>query len=67
MNAKVVILVLAILLAVVIMLQNTQETFIKLLFWSVGVPRILLIVILILLGFVMGYVAATMKGKGSGE
>jgi len=66
MNTKIVVLLTTILLAVIIMLQNTQQTVIKLLFWSVGIPRILLIVILILLGFIMGYMTATMKGKGSG-
>jgi uncharacterized integral membrane protein len=67
MNTKVVVLLVAILLAVIVMLQNTAVTTIKLLLWSVSIPRILLIVILLLLGFVMGYMAATMKSKGGGE
>ena len=67
MNTKVVVMLVAIVLAVVVMLQNTAPTTIKLLLWSVSVPRILLIVILVLLGFVIGYMAATMKSKGGGE
>ncbi len=67
MTAKVVVMLVSILLAVIIMLQNTQVTMVKLLFWSVGIPKILLLVILLLLGFVAGYIAATMTNKKSSE
>ena len=63
MNAKIVAILAAILLAVIIMVQNAQVIRMRLLFWSLDISKILLLVILLLLGFVVGYIAATMKSK----
>jgi uncharacterized integral membrane protein len=68
MNTKVIVLIVLIFLSVVIMLQNTQDTILKILFWSFGIPRILLIFITLLVGFSIGYVAAHLKSsKTNGE
>ncbi len=63
MNTKIVILIIFVLLAIVIMLQNTQDAIFKVLFWSIPIPRILLIFIVLLLGFGIGYVTASVRAR----
>jgi uncharacterized integral membrane protein len=63
MNTKLVMLLVLILVAIVLMIQNRGPVPIQLLFWSVSLPRILLIMIILLIGFAAGYVAATMKSR----
>lgn len=63
MNAKLLILLVLILLAVVLMFQNRQPVAIQMLFWSVDIPRVLLVIIILLVGFAIGYVAASMKSR----
>ena len=67
MNTKIIVMLTAILLAVIIMVQNTQVIRMRLLFWSLDISKILLLVILLLLGFVVGYVVATISNKKSSE
>jgi uncharacterized integral membrane protein len=63
MNARIVILILLVILAVVFMLQNKAATPIQMLFWSFNMPRILLILILLLVGFTIGYVVRDIKSR----
>ncbi|OGC95882.1 MAG: hypothetical protein A2W25_03280 [candidate division Zixibacteria bacterium RBG_16_53_22] len=63
MNAKAVILIILVVLAVVFMFQNKASMPVQILFWSIHIPRILLIFILILVGFTIGYVARDMKAR----
>jgi uncharacterized integral membrane protein len=67
MNAKIVTLVILIALMVVIMLQNTQNAVLTVLFWSFFIPRILLIFIVLLVGFTAGYVAASIRARKAGS
>ncbi len=68
MKTRPVILTILIVLAIILMIQNKASVSIQLLFWSVNMPRVLLIVIILLIGFASGYIVATMiakKGAGS--
>jgi uncharacterized integral membrane protein len=65
MNTKIVIFIILILLAVILMFQNRAPVAIQLLFWAVTIPRIILIVIFLLIGFATGYIAATMNSQKS--
>ena len=67
MNAKIVTLLILILLAIILMFQNKGPVAIQLLFWHLPMPLVLLIVIALLIGFAIGYVAATMKSRKIGE
>jgi hypothetical protein len=67
MNAKVITIMVLILIAVIVMLQNTENTILKVLFWKIMIPRILLLVILLLIGFAIGYVAANLIGGKTGD
>jgi uncharacterized integral membrane protein len=63
MNAKIVVLIVLVLLAVIIMIQNKDSISIEVLFWSISIPRILLIFILLLVGFTIGYVARDIRAR----
>ncbi len=65
MNTKIVILIILVLLALILMFQNRTPVAIQLLFWAVTIPRIILIVMFLLIGFASGYIAATMNSKKS--
>lgn len=58
MNAKtIVVLVIAVLLLIII-IQNTQVVTLKLFFWKIGMPRIVVLAVTLIVGFVTGYVVA---------
>ena len=67
MKTRPVILTILIILAIILMIQNKQTVSIQLLFWAVNMPRVLLIVIILLVGFTIGYIAATMIAKRSAD
>lgn len=51
---KQILIVVAILLALIIVLQNTQVVTFRFLFWSFSMSQILLIPLAMLIGFVIG-------------
>lgn len=58
LKPKLVVLCFLILLALVILLQNTQVVSFQILFWSISMSRIIFFMLLIGLGFGLGYVYA---------
>jgi uncharacterized integral membrane protein len=63
MNAKAVILIILVALAVILMFQNRASTPVQFFFWPIYIPRILLILMLLLVGFTIGYVARDMRAR----
>jgi len=63
MEARKIIFLAAIILAIIIMLQNTQIVTVTLLFWKINLSKIVLIVIALLVGFVMGYLVNSLKAS----
>lgn len=51
------------LLALVILLQNTQVVFVRILFWRVAMSQILLILLVLLVGFALGFGASRVYGR----
>lgn len=45
--------------SLIVMLQNTQTVTLRLLFWQIVLPQIVLIFLVLLIGFLLGYVAAS--------
>lgn len=64
MKPKTVIILVLLLLSLVILVQNTQVVTIRVLFWHMSMSRILLIPLLIIIGFVIGYLVAKLGGQG---
>lgn len=55
MSFKQITIVVIIVLALILVVQNTQVVSIDILFWEVSISRVLLIPLLLLLGAVIGY------------
>jgi uncharacterized integral membrane protein len=58
MKLKTIIILILVALFVVIVIQNTQAVTIQILFWKISMSRIIFIPLLMLLGFVIGFLAA---------
>ena len=63
MKPKTIIVLVLLLLSLVILIQNTQVVTLQVLFWHMSMSRILLIPLLLIIGFVIGYLAAIMRGR----
>lgn len=55
MNAQKLAISLAAGLGVVVLLQNTQVVTLRFLFWRISMSQIILLVLLSVLGFLVGY------------
>jgi uncharacterized integral membrane protein len=49
-------------LALILIFQNTQSVYLHIFFWKLVQPMVVLVVTLFALGFVIGFLAAKMKG-----
>ncbi len=63
---KIVALTLLTLLAVIIVLQNTEPVSTKVLFWTFTIPRALLLLLTTLIGFVLGLIVSFLIGRKGG-
>jgi putative membrane protein len=63
MRPKTIIILILLLFCLVILIQNTQVVTLRVLFWHITMSRILLIPLLLVIGFVVGYLMAAVKGR----
>jgi uncharacterized integral membrane protein len=61
MKPKTIIILVLLILCLVILFQNTEVVTLHVFFWHITMSRILLIPLLIVIGFVIGYLAAALK------
>ena len=47
----------------VILIQNTQVMKINILFWSISMSQIILLIIIVLISFLLGYLTHTLHSK----
>ncbi len=62
MNKKLIVILVLVGLALILVFQNTQSVSLTFFFWSLALPLLILVVGLLALGFVIGFLAAKMKG-----
>ena len=55
MKPKMIVVVLVIIMALIILSQNTQVVTVHVLFWDLSMSRIILIPFLLLVGFIIGF------------
>ena len=58
MKPKTIIILVLVVLAVVVVLQNTEIVTLQLFFWKISMSRIIFISFLLLAGFIMGFLVA---------
>ena len=63
-KSKTIVLTVLIVLFLVVLFQNMSAVTLRLLFWRIEAPKIILIPVTMLLGFVIGFMIAKMTGKG---
>lgn len=63
MKVKLSIAVIAAILILVFLLQNTQVVTLRLYFWKVSMSQIILIPLTAIIGFVLGFIVAKLTGK----
>ncbi len=61
MNTKNLLVIIIVVLALVIMFQNTQITTVNLLLWEISMSTILLIVLMLAIGFALGYLISSIS------
>ncbi|MCH7964912.1 MAG: DUF1049 domain-containing protein [Bacteroidetes bacterium] len=70
-NTKLVITIVLLILAAVIIFQNTAPVNLKILFWSFQASLIILLILVLIIGIIIGYVLPKIIGesktKNSGE
>ncbi len=63
MKPKTIGIIIVAVLFFIILVQNTQPVILRLLFWDIMAPQIVLIPVVLLIGFVLGYVVAKLTGR----
>ncbi|MFC1604608.1 LapA family protein [Planctomycetota bacterium] len=58
-KAKIIIILIISLLALVVFLQNTETVETRLLFATIAMPRVLLLILTIITGFIVGLITAS--------
>jgi uncharacterized integral membrane protein len=67
MKPKTIVLLVLIGLFLIVLIQNAQLVTLQLLFWKVDISQIVLVPSLALIGFILGYIVATVAGKNRGK
>jgi uncharacterized integral membrane protein len=62
-KAKFIITAILVVLFGVLLLQNSEVASLKLYFWEISMSRIIFFPVLVLIGFVVGFVVAKMTGS----
>ena len=62
-NIKIILVTVIVSLSVVVALQNTQEVETKFLFTSITMPRVMLLLATMALGFIIGFITAGLLRK----
>ena len=61
MKPKTIVILSIFVIFIIILLQNTQTVTFQLLFWTLEMSRIIILILMLLLGFVLGYLTAKLK------
>jgi len=62
-KTKTIIILVLIALFLIILIQNTQVVEVQIFFWKMAMSRIIIIPLLLIMGFVIGYLVATGRKK----
>ena len=62
-NPKVIASVVVAALFIVLLIQNTQVVTFRLYFWTISISQIILIPLVLILGFVLGYLVCKLIGR----
>ena len=66
MKAKIVLVLVLVILLGVLLIQNTQVVTYRLYFWTISMSQVILVPLIALAGFLIGYIFGTMRRKKEG-
>jgi uncharacterized integral membrane protein len=64
LKSRIIFILVIALLALIILLQNTQQVVFRFLFWSVQASQLLLVVLMLAFGFIIGVITGKLWGRG---
>ena len=67
MKPKTFVIIACTVLVLIIMMQNTMAVTVRVLFWQIVLPQILLIFLAALAGLLIGYLLGTLKKSRRGD
>jgi uncharacterized integral membrane protein len=59
MKPRTIVLLVLIILFLIILAQNTQVVTLRLLFWKIEMSQVILVPVTMIIGFILGYLVAT--------
>jgi uncharacterized integral membrane protein len=63
MRPKIIAIIVVSVLALIILLQNLQTVTFRLFFWKVEVSQLLLVLLMLIIGYILGFLTAKLTGK----
>lgn len=65
MKAKNIIIIILVIVALILIAQNTRIVPLQLLFWQIWMSQIVLVILMLAIGFAIGFILAKMSKKKS--
>ena len=63
MKPKIILIAVLLVLLGVLLIQNTQEIVFRVFFWQISMSQVILVPLAVLVGFILGYIAAKIEKK----
>jgi uncharacterized integral membrane protein len=63
MRPKVIAIIVVSVLALLILMQNLQTVTFQLFFWKLEVSQLLLVLLMLIIGYILGFLTAKIPGK----
>jgi len=63
MKFKTIVILILVALFIIILVQNVQVVSLRFLFWDISMSRIIFIPLILIIGFILGFIAAKAKKK----
>jgi uncharacterized integral membrane protein len=61
MQAKTVLIAVLVVLFLILLIQNVQVVYLRFLFWKISMSRIIFYPLILLTGFLIGYITAKIR------
>lgn len=63
MKPKIIAILVVAILVLIVLFQNTNVVKVRLLFWGFEMSQVILILLLLIVGFVLGFMTAKLAGR----
>lgn len=63
MQAKKILIGILVLLFIILLVQNIQVVYLRFLFWKISMSRVIFYPLILIVGFVIGYITAKLRKR----